>query len=107
MRARATALNAVARAPARQRRVMESWDLATIKSRIWFYEFELPDGTLTRTDIRPDVLHIHRSRREKLRRVIRDHVGDASGLTALDVASHEGYFALELARHFAAVHGVE
>jgi hypothetical protein len=86
---------------------MESWDLATIKSRIWFYEFELPDGTFTRTNVSSEVLPIHKSRREKLRRVIRDNVGNAKGLTALDIASHEGYFSIELAQHFGAVHGIE
>jgi ubiquinone/menaquinone biosynthesis C-methylase UbiE len=86
---------------------MENWDLATINNRIWFYEFEMPDGTFTRTDVPSEVLHIHKSRREKLRRVIRDNVGDAKGLTALDIASHEGYFSIELAHHFAAVHGIE
>ena len=86
---------------------MESWDLATIKNRTWFYEFELPDGTFTRTDMHAEVLRIHTSRREKLRRVILDNVGDAKGLSALDVASHEGYYSIELARHFAAVHGIE
>jgi tRNA (mo5U34)-methyltransferase len=86
---------------------METWDLTTIMSRVWFYEFEMPDGTVTRTDVPAEVLHIHRSRREKLRRIIRDHVGDASRLTALDIASHEGYFSIELAQHFAEVHGIE
>ena len=86
---------------------MENWDLATIMNRVWFYEFELPDGTFTRTNLPPEILRIHNSRREKLRRIIRDHVGQAKELTALDVASHEGYFTIELAQHFAEVHGVE
>jgi hypothetical protein len=86
---------------------MESWDLATIMNRVWFYEFEMPDGTFTRTNIPSEVLHIHKSRREKLRCIIRDNVGDAKGLTALDIASHEGYFSIELAQHFAEVHGIE
>jgi ubiquinone/menaquinone biosynthesis C-methylase UbiE len=86
---------------------MESWGLTTIKQHVWFYEFELPDGTLTQTDIPSEVLRIHKSRREKLRRVIRDHVVGAERLTALDIASHEGYFSIELARHFDEVHGIE
>jgi hypothetical protein len=89
------------------RRDVEYGGLEAIKNRVWFYEFELPDGSRTRTDIPPEVLAIQTSRREKLRRVIRDRVGDASGLTALDIASHEGYFTIELARHFADVHGIE
>ena len=81
--------------------------LDEVKKRIWFYEFELPDGSITQTNIPADVLRIHTSRRDKLRRVIAERVGDASNLTALDFASHEGYFSFELARHFGQVHGVE
>jgi hypothetical protein len=82
-------------------------DLSAVRERIWFYEFELPDGTRTQTDIPPEVLRIHTSRRDKLRRIIHDRIGDASRLSALDIASHEGYFTLELARHFSLAHGIE
>lgn len=85
---------------------MES-TLAAVKDRVWFYEFDLPDDSLTRTNMPPEVLRIHTSRRDKLRRVIQTHVGDASALTALDFASHEGYFSVELARHFRSVTGIE
>lgn len=80
---------------------------AAVKDRIWFYEFELPDGTRTRTDLPLDVLRIHTSRREKLVRTIREHVPNAADLTALDFGSHEGYYSIELAKHFAAVRGLE
>jgi ubiquinone/menaquinone biosynthesis C-methylase UbiE len=86
---------------------MENGLLADVKKRVWFYEFELPDGTVTQTNIASDILRIHTSRRAKLRRVIADKVPDSKRLTAIDFASHEGYFSVELARHFAGVHGFE
>lgn len=86
---------------------MAEADLGRVKQRRWFYEFDLPDGTRTETDIHPDVLRIHTSRREKLRQVIQQHVGDASRLSAIDFASHEGYYSLELAAHFGTVRGLE
>lgn len=82
-------------------------DLSSVKQRVWFYEFELPDGSVTRTDVPPEVRDVHTTRRDMLRRVLRDHVPDAAELSALDLASHEGYFSLELARHFRDVHGIE
>ena len=81
--------------------------LAAVKARTWFYQFELPDGTLTRTDIPAHVIPIHGSRREKLRRIIKDKVPGAANLTALDFASHEGYYAAELSKHFKSVRGLE
>jgi tRNA (mo5U34)-methyltransferase len=81
--------------------------LRQVKERLWFYEFELPDGTVTRCSLSPDFLPIHASRREKLRGVLRERVPDAASLTALDLSSHEGWFTLELARHFGFVRGLE
>jgi hypothetical protein len=82
-------------------------DLRAVKRRLWFYEFDLPDGTSTQTDIPSDVLRIHTSRREKLVRIIKERVPNAANLTALDFASHEGYYSIELARHFQQVRGLE
>jgi tRNA (mo5U34)-methyltransferase len=81
--------------------------LQSAKQRVWFYEFELPDGSRTRTDIPAEISHIHTSRRDKLRKVLERKVPNAAELTAIDFASHEGYFALELARHFRTVLGLE
>ncbi len=81
--------------------------LQQVRDRIWFYEFELPDGTRTRTDIPAAILPIHTSRREKLIRIIRDRVPGAHAMEAADLASHEGYYSIELARHFRAVRGYE
>jgi len=82
-------------------------DLAAAKNRTWFYRFELPDGTQTTSDIPAEVDQIHKSRRDKLRWVIAELVDDSSRSDALDLASHEGYFSVELARHFSSVRGLE
>ncbi|MGH8132410.1 MAG: hypothetical protein ACRETP_04145, partial [Steroidobacteraceae bacterium] len=74
--------------------------LDQIKSRTWFYEFTLPDGTRTTTDVPADVLPIHTSRRDTLVQIIRDRVDRPQELAAIALASHEGYYSLELARHF-------
>jgi tRNA (mo5U34)-methyltransferase len=81
--------------------------LQEIKARTWFYEFALPDGSHTSTDIPPEILLIHTSRRYKLLGIIRDCVEQPHKLTAADLASHEGYYSLELAKHFKSVHGYE
>jgi len=81
--------------------------LQQVKERTWFYEFELPDGSLTKTDVPEAVRPIHTSRRDKLLEVIRTRVPDARSQTAFDLASHEGYYAVELARHFKTVRGYE
>ena len=85
----------------------EDASLLAVKNRIWFYEFDLPDGSRTQTDIPPAVKRIHESRRDKLRKTIETHVPDAATCSALDLASHEGYFSIELGKHFARVHGLE
>jgi hypothetical protein len=81
--------------------------LQAVKERVWFYEFDLPDGTKTRTDIPAEVIRIHESRRIKLEQIIRDRVSNPGSLTALDFASHEGFYSIELAKHFKSVQGLE
>ncbi|WP_029003585.1 class I SAM-dependent methyltransferase [Azorhizobium doebereinerae] len=87
--------------------MVDAAKLQQVKDRTWFYEFDLPDGTRTATDIPADVLPIHTSRRDKLAWIIQNRVPDAQDLTAFDLASHEGYYSLELARHFKSVRGYE
>lgn len=82
-------------------------DLETVKAKTWFYPFDLPDGSRTRTDYPPDILVIHTTRREALARVLDAHLPAAGGLTALDISSHEGYFSAQLARRFGRVTGLE
>jgi hypothetical protein len=50
---------------------------------------------------------VHHSRRRYLRNVIRQHVPNPRDLTAIDLASHEGFFTIELAKHFSSVQGYE
>jgi tRNA (mo5U34)-methyltransferase len=80
--------------------------LALVKARSWFYAFELPDGSITPTDIDPAVLHLHAARRDWLREVM-STIPDTMRMTALDLASHEGFFTVELARHCRHVLGIE
>jgi tRNA (mo5U34)-methyltransferase len=78
-----------------------------VKSRTWFYEFDLPDGSRTSTDVPADVRAIHTSRRDKLVQIIRERVESPQDDTAVDFASHEGYYSIELSRHFKSVRGFE
>jgi len=84
--------------------------LEQVRARRWFYEFDLPDGTRTRTDLPPGVETIHTTRREMLDRALAHALGEAdlSKLTAVDLACHQGWFALHLARRgFGAVLGID
>jgi tRNA (mo5U34)-methyltransferase len=85
----------------------EAEKLAKVKGRTWFYEFDLPDGSCTSTDVPEDVRPIHVSRRDKLVQTIREHVENPQDLSAIDFASHEGYYSIELGRHFKSVRGYE
>jgi tRNA (mo5U34)-methyltransferase len=86
---------------------IDSAKLRLVKERVWFYEFELPDGVRTQTDVPHEVREVHHTRLRHMLRVIKEHVPDAANLTAIDFASHEGYFSLELAKYFAFVRGFE
>jgi tRNA (mo5U34)-methyltransferase len=80
-----------------------------ILARQWFYEFDLPDGRRTEPYVPADAATIHPARLGMLRRVLDDTFGtDWSGLRALDLACHQGWFASHLARAgFAEVLGVD
>jgi tRNA (mo5U34)-methyltransferase len=81
--------------------------LAGVRSRTWFYEFDLPTGEKTTCDLPASVIKIHRSRRDKLISVI-DRFGDrAKSFSALDLGCHEGYFAIEMARRLLHVTGYD
>jgi len=81
--------------------------LESIKNRIWFYEFDLPDGSRTKSDLPDAVKQIHESRRVRLREIIEEKVAPHERTTAFDFASHEGYFSIELAKYFGSVTGFE
>lgn len=73
--------------------------LEEVRARRWFYEFELPDGTRTQSHLPPSVASIHTTRREMLDRALDALLpGGCDGLTAIDLACHQGWFSLHLAR---------
>jgi SAM-dependent methyltransferase len=73
--------------------------LERVRARQWFYEFQLPDGTRTKSALPPGVEAIHTTRLALLEAALDRAVGkDCAGLTALDLACHQGWFALHLAR---------
>jgi tRNA (mo5U34)-methyltransferase len=79
-----------------------------VLSQDWFYDFALPSGRRTKLYI-PDVVeHIHRTRRDmmlaELEPLLSQH---PQQLTAIDVASHQGWFSLELAKRCSSVLGIE
>jgi hypothetical protein len=83
--------------------------LERIRSRDWFYEFALPDGTRTRSHLPPGVEKIHDTRLALMEQALDASVGqDCSRLSALDLACHQGWFSMHLAkRNFRAILGVD
>ena len=83
--------------------------LDRIRSRDWFYEFALPDGTRTRSHLPPGVEKIHDTRLALLEQALDSAVGaDCSQLSAVDLACHQGWFSMHLARrNFRAIVGVD
>jgi protein-L-isoaspartate O-methyltransferase len=80
---------------------MESREaLAEVQQREWFYEFELPDGTRTRSYLPQGVAHIHPTRAAMLLQAVEPLAEDMGwdDLRVIDVACHQGYFASLLAR---------
>jgi hypothetical protein len=80
-----------------------------IHDREWFYAYELPDGSRTRTYHGGELDAIHETRWEMLRHRVEAQFGSACGdLRAVDLASHQGYFSVRLAQlGFGEVLGVE
>jgi len=74
----------------------------------WFYRYQLPSGRTTELYIPDEVEHIHRTRRDMMLAELAPLFEKNPGsLTAIDVASHQGYFSVELARHCKSVLGLE
>ena len=78
-------------------------------SRQWFYAYDLPDGSSTSTYHDDDIHLIHNTRWRMLESYLDRNLGaDKSGLSALDLASHQGWFAVNMARAgFSPVLGVD
>ena len=75
----------------------------------WFYSFELPDGSTTSTYPGSDITAIHDTRWQMLKSCLDERLGNTrAGLTALDLASHQGWFAVNMAQSgFSSVLGVD
>ncbi len=75
----------------------------------WFYSFELPDGNTTPTYHGADIKAIHDTRWQMVQTCLEERLGNGrSGLTALDLASHQGWFAVNMARSgFSTVLGID
>jgi ubiquinone/menaquinone biosynthesis C-methylase UbiE len=79
-----------------------------ILARQWFYRFSLPSGRVTDIYVPDEVEHIHRTRRDMMLAELGPLFdADPGTLTAIDVASHQGWFSFELARHCRSVTGLE
>jgi SAM-dependent methyltransferase len=71
-----------------------------ILEREWFYEFQLPSGRRTKSYLPKEIQPIHRTRERMMFDYLEQTVGGRLGeLRCLDLACHEGYFALQLALH--------
>ena len=78
-------------------------------AREWFYAYELPDGSTTPLYHGIDIQSIHDTRWSMLDNCLEERFGpDRGGLTALDLASHQGWFAANMARSgFGSVLGID
>jgi SAM-dependent methyltransferase len=70
--------------------------LADVAARRWFYPFALPDGSLTELYIDPAVASIHHTRSRMLASVLSPLL-EKMPLTALDIASHQGWYSVQMA----------
>jgi tRNA (mo5U34)-methyltransferase len=78
-------------------------------SREWFYAYDLPDGSTTPTYHGVDIQAIHDTRLRMLQECLEKDIGpDREGLSVLDLASHQGWFAYNMARSgFSQVLGID
>lgn len=68
-------------------------------AREWFYAYELPDGRHTPTYHGLDIQAIHDTRWRMARACLEQRLGgDYAGRSALDLASHQGWFAIRMAQ---------
>jgi len=83
--------------------------IAQAHAREWFYSFELPDGSTTPSYIGGDINSIHETRWQMVQSCLDEKLGhERSDLTALDLASHQGWFAVNMARAgFSSVLGID
>lgn len=83
------------------------------QAKEWFYAYELPDGSTTPTYHGVDIQAIHDTRWRMLQAYLDQRLGpqansDRAGLSALDLACHQGWFAVKLAQAgFGRVQGID
>lgn len=79
------------------------------QAKEWFYAYDLPDGSTTPTYHGIDIQAIHDTRWQMLRDCLDQCIGpDRGDLSALDLAAHQGWFAIKLAQSgFGRVLGVD
>ena len=71
-----------------------------ILEREWFYEFQLPNGKKTKSYLPNEIQVIHQTRERMIFDYLEPQIqGRWDKLRCLDLACHEGYFALKLALH--------
>ena len=79
-----------------------------ITNRKWFYQFELPNGQKTQSYLPDDAQLVHTTRLEMMDSVLNPRFENRwADITAVDLASHEGYFACHLAKKGTKVLGLE
>jgi tRNA (mo5U34)-methyltransferase len=73
--------------------------------KTWFYPYQLPNGSVAPSSHGHFLDGIHTTRSEMLHRLLDKHFGtENSKLRAIDLACHQGWFSIELAkRHFAEI----
>jgi tRNA (mo5U34)-methyltransferase len=78
-------------------------------ARQWFYSYDLPDGSSTSTYHDDEIHVIHNTRWQMLESYLNRNLGaDKSALSALDLASHQGWFGVNMARSgFSSVLGID
>ncbi len=78
-------------------------------ARKWFYSYTLPDGSTVPTYVGEDIDSIHVTRWQMMKSCLEDKFGnDRSDLTVLDLASHQGWFAVKMAQAgFSSVLGID
>lgn len=80
-----------------------------VRSREWFYAYELPDGSTAPTYHGFDIQPIHDTRWNMLDACLSGHFGEERGnATVIDLACHQGWFATRVAESgFGRVLGVD
>jgi len=86
---------------------MENNNLAIVKAQQWFYEFTLPDGSVTNSYLPDFVRPIHHTREKALRLFLSEYGKTGFFKNALDISCHEGYYTLLLAKYFEEVIGID